>query len=77
MRVLCARLEELALEMQMRPLVWQARAGAAQVLAMLGRHGEAEAHRREARAMIDQIVGLFQDEKLRAMFVESATRRIK
>ena len=37
------RCEELAIEMLMRPLVWQARAGASQALSSLGRAAEAEA----------------------------------
>ena len=68
--------EELALEMQMRPLVWQARAGAAQALSASGRDGEADEKRRAAQAMIDEIAGLFEDEKLRAMFVEGTTQRL-
>jgi len=70
-----ARAEALALEMTMRPLVWQARAAAAGILSALGRTGEAEARRQGARGMIDEIAGLFADERLRVMFVESATRR--
>jgi tetratricopeptide (TPR) repeat protein len=68
--------EAAALEMAMRPLVWQARAGAAKVLDALGRAAEAEAQRHEARAMIDEIAALFTDENLRAAFVESATRKL-
>jgi tetratricopeptide (TPR) repeat protein len=70
-----AHAEALALEMTMRPLVWQARAGAAGVLSALGRADEAEAKRREARAMIDEIAGLFEDDTMRALFVESAVRK--
>ena len=70
------RAEELALEMQMRPLVWQARAGAALALSASGRDGEADVKRRAAQAMIDEIAGLFEDEKLRTMFVEGATKRL-
>jgi len=70
------RAEELALQMKMRPIVWQARAGAAKVLEALGRTDEANVSRLEARAMVDEIAGLFQDEHLRAMFVESASGRI-
>ena len=70
------RAEEQALRMQMRPLVWQARAGAAQVLSGAGRTSEAEAKRAEARDMVDEIAGLFKDEKLRGMFLESATSKL-
>jgi ATP/maltotriose-dependent transcriptional regulator MalT len=71
-----ARAEEQALRMQMRPLVWQARAGAAQVLSAAGQASNAEAKRREARDMIDEIAGLFKDEKLRGMFIENATGKL-
>jgi hypothetical protein len=58
--------------MTMRPLAWQARAGAARSLVALGRADEAERKQREARAMIDEIAGLFEDEAMRAMFVAQA-----
>ncbi len=70
------RAEEQALRMQMRPLVWQARAGAARVLSEAGRTSEAEAKRAEAKDMVDEIAGLFKDEKLRGMFLESATSKL-
>ena len=70
------RAEEQALRMQMRPLVWQARAGAVQVLSGAGRASEAEAKLAEARDMVDEIAGLFKDEKLRGMFLESATNKL-
>ena len=60
----------------MRPLVWQARAGAARVLSGAGRTSEAEAKRSEAKDMVDEIAGLFKDEKLRGMFLESATSKL-
>ncbi len=67
----------LALEMQMRPLAWQSRAGAASVLAALGRGDEAELRRREARALVDEIADSFDDGELRTRYVESAARQIK
>lgn len=71
-----ARAEQRASEMKMRPIVWQARAGAAKVLAAMSRTAEADAKRQAARAMIDEIAGLFQDAELRAAFVESAMKKI-
>jgi ATP/maltotriose-dependent transcriptional regulator MalT len=70
-----ARAEQLAIEMKMRPIVWQARAGAAKLLAAMGRAEEADAKRQAARAMIDEIAALFKDENLKAMFVESARNK--
>jgi len=71
-----ARAETRAAETKMRPIVWQARAGAAKVFATMGRQDEADAKRQAARAMIDEIARLFEDEKLRAAFIESAHRKV-
>jgi type 1 glutamine amidotransferase len=71
-----ARAEALAIAMQMWPLVWQARIGAAQMLSALGRVSEADTKRHAAAETIDKIVGLFEDENLRAAFVESATSKL-
>ena len=70
------RPEEQALRMQMRPLVWQSRAGAAQVLSGAGRTSKAEAKRAEAKDMVDEIARLFKDEKLRGLFLDSATSKL-
>ena len=68
--------EELAAALQMRPLVWQSRAGAAQVLSSLGRTSDADAKIEGARSMIAEIAGLFQDESFRGKFLESATDKL-
>ena len=65
-----------ALEMRMRPLVWQLRAGAEQVLATFGSADKAEAKRSQARFMIDETAGLFEDDTLRAMYVEGAASKL-
>ena len=70
------RSEEAARQMQMRPLVWQARAGAAGALYALGRPAEAEAARLEAQETIDEIAALFADDELRRLFVESAMAKL-
>lgn len=70
------RAEELALEMQMRGMVLQARGGAAKVLSTSGRTAEADTKVQGARAMIDEIAGLFQDSNLRDSFVNSANSRL-
>jgi class 3 adenylate cyclase/tetratricopeptide (TPR) repeat protein len=70
------RAEELAVAMQMRPLVWQAQAGAARVMSALGRAAEAKAKYRQVRAVIDEIAALFEDEMLQEMFVESALTKV-
>ena len=54
------------------PFIWKARAGLSQILIDLGRTAEGEAMKQEAKAMVDEMAGLFEDEKLKAMFVENA-----
>ena len=71
-----ARAEALAEEMQMRPVVWQARAGAAEVLSAIGRPEEAEAKRSDAKASIGEIAELFQDGDLGDKFLVSATAKL-
>jgi hypothetical protein len=67
--------EQCALEMRMRPVIWQARAGAAHSLAQLGRAAEAKVKQNDARMMIDEIASLFRDEKMRTLFVENAMNK--
>ncbi len=50
--------------------------GAARALASLNRPAEAEEKQNAARAMIDEIAGMFQDEKWRVPFVENARRMV-
>ena len=71
-----AQAEAGALPMTLRPVVWQARAGAAKVLRMQSRKGEAEAKRDAAHAAVDEIAALFTDDNLRSPFVASARRKI-
>ncbi|MDQ3928532.1 MAG: hypothetical protein M3328_05225, partial [Chloroflexota bacterium] len=71
------RAEELALDMKMRPTVWQARAGAARVLSMLGHESEAAEKRRQAAEMIEEIGSLFQSQEYRTLFLESAHRKLR
>jgi len=68
--------ETLAQQMQMRPLVLQARLGAAQVLAAMGQAENQEVKLGEARDMIEEIGGLFQDEDMRRLYVENATSKL-
>jgi NAD(P)-dependent dehydrogenase (short-subunit alcohol dehydrogenase family) len=71
------RSSKAALNMMMRPLVLQSRLGAAGVLSSLGREAEAEAKRREAQDMVDEIADLFKDDNLRAQFIENAASKFE
>jgi class 3 adenylate cyclase/tetratricopeptide (TPR) repeat protein len=71
------RAEEMAMDMKQRPTVWQARAGAARVLSGLGRDSEAAEKRQQAADMIDEIAALFQNEEYRALFLESAHKKLQ
>ncbi|HYN87733.1 MAG TPA: AAA family ATPase, partial [Ardenticatenaceae bacterium] len=70
------RAEELALEMGLRPLLWRARARAAELLAGLGDSSEAEAKQQQAEATIAEVAALIEDEGLRAQFVENARKQV-
>jgi predicted ATPase len=67
--------EALAQKMNMRPLVWKARAAAGQVLSDTGRSGEADLKRRQAQVVIEEIGTLIEDESLRSKFLESAYQK--
>jgi tetratricopeptide (TPR) repeat protein len=60
--------EALALEMGLRPLVLQARQGAAEVLQATGLTREAAEQQRAAQDMRDELAALFTDEHLRALY---------
>ena len=68
--------EELASQMTMRPWTWKAQAGAAQVLAGMGRQGESDAKRSGAMATLNEMAGLFEDQEMRSMFLEDATKTL-
>ena len=62
--------------MTMRPLTWQAQAGAAQVLASLDRQQEADGKRSKALATLHEIAGLLEDQELRSMYLEDALKKL-
>ena len=70
------RAESLALEMGMRGFAWQASAGAAGVLTASGQSEAGAAKKAKAVAMVNEIAGLFQDETLRAMYLENTLAKI-
>jgi class 3 adenylate cyclase len=70
------RAERMALEMEMRPIMWQSRAKAARALAALGQMAEAEGKRAAAQMIVDEIGGLFSDADLREKFLDQAGRAI-
>ncbi len=69
--------ESSALTMTMRPIVLQARMGAAQTLAQLGRDDDAERKRADATATMDEIASFFADAWLRSAFVAHANTMLK
>jgi class 3 adenylate cyclase/tetratricopeptide (TPR) repeat protein len=66
--------ETLAMDMQMRPLVWHSNAGASQVLTKMNRKDEAKEFNNRARAMIHEIGELFEDEELRRLYIDNTTQ---
>lgn len=60
----------------MRPVIWMARAAMAQALAAGGRSEQAQAKRVAAKAMVQEIAGLFEDRDLRQAFLSNALAKI-
>ena len=69
--------EQLALGMQMRPMVLQLRLGAAQVLEGSARGSEAAAKRASARGMIEEIGSLFESQEMRKSYLENASKKLQ
>ena len=69
--------ETAALEMGMRPIIWQARAATADLLQAKGDNAGAAEKRIEAQAMVEEIAGLFTDQALREAYLQSARRKLK
>jgi tetratricopeptide (TPR) repeat protein len=70
------RAEEEAMGLNMRPYVWQSRVAAAESLESAGRTEEAQVKRDGARAMIEEISDLIEDEELRSTYLKSALDKV-
>lgn len=70
------RAETQAMEMQMRPATWQARAGAALILSAQGKTAQAEEKQMTARAMIQEIAEQITDQRLCDLFTASAISKL-
>jgi class 3 adenylate cyclase/tetratricopeptide (TPR) repeat protein len=68
--------EQQALEMNMRPLVFQARTGVAKVHASVGKTEEAKQKINSAREVMEEIAVLFTTEELREKYILSATEKL-
>jgi tetratricopeptide (TPR) repeat protein len=67
-----SRAELTALEMDLRPVVWQAQANAAKALEISNQNGLAQGKRNRALDVIDEIKNLFEDQELRNIFATNA-----
>ncbi len=67
---------ELAQEIGLPPLVWQALAGEAQVLNDAGRIQNATARQEAAQSVVDEIAASFTDEELRRLYLENAALKV-
>jgi tetratricopeptide (TPR) repeat protein len=65
--------EALAIKLGLRPLVWQARAGASLSLTEMGQEKEAQGKQYLALEMIQEIGDLFEDEALKTKYLEGTT----
>jgi len=68
--------ESAALKLGMRPAVWESRLAAAELLEQAGQEEEAQRKRAEARATIEEIAVLLQDETLREAYVGHTLEKI-
>jgi class 3 adenylate cyclase/tetratricopeptide (TPR) repeat protein len=71
------RAEELGSRMTVRPLIWQAQAGAAKALAALGQESEAALKKQQALATIDEIAARFQDYALRDIYLQTTAKKLQ
>ena len=71
------RTENLAAEMQMRPLVWQSFTGQSRALSAMNQEGAAREKYDAAQEMIKEIGGLFEDQALREKFIQNATQKLE
>jgi hypothetical protein len=69
--------EALGLEMKMRPVIWQARLEASNVLARQGRIEEATENRRAAQLMIDEIAERIQDREERFKYLRNVRKQLE
>jgi predicted ATPase/class 3 adenylate cyclase len=70
------RAEEEALDFNMRPIIWQARAAAAHALERAGQREKAAEKRAAAEATAREIAILFEDEELRAAYLQNVLSKI-
>jgi class 3 adenylate cyclase/tetratricopeptide (TPR) repeat protein len=70
------RAEAEAASLEMRPILWQARQEMARAWEMLGKADQAGAKRDEARAVVKEIAGLFEDPTLRPAYLENAGAKL-
>ena len=71
-----AAAEAAALEMGMRPIIWQTRAAAAELLQANGDEAGAAAQWAAAQEMVDEIAGLMMDEQLRESYLRSMRSKV-
>ena len=71
------RAEEEARSLGMRPYVWQAQVAAAEALEAAGLVEQAESRRAQAKAMAEEIAGLFEDQELREAYRRNVLAKIR
>jgi predicted ATPase/class 3 adenylate cyclase len=70
------RAEVLALEMGLRPMVWKARVGQADVLSAQGEEARAEEKRAEAKAAADEMALFFKDPEMHRFFLQNVGEQL-
>jgi class 3 adenylate cyclase/tetratricopeptide (TPR) repeat protein len=70
------RAEAEARALEMRPILWQASLEIAKALDRLEKADQAEAKRDEAREVVEEIAGLFEDQELRQAYLENSGAKL-
>lgn len=71
-----AEAEARALDLNMRPYLWQSRLAAAEALQSAGRENEVGEKRDSAKAVVEEIAGLFEDQELRSTYLQGALEKV-
>jgi hypothetical protein len=71
------RAEKEALALGMRPIVWQARLARSSALAAVEQMDRARQERAAARAIVQEIAGLFKEETLREAYLQSTLPKME
>jgi ATP/maltotriose-dependent transcriptional regulator MalT len=68
--------EREALDLGMQPIAWQARLSASEALASAGNMAQSQQKRAAARAIVEEIAGMFNNETLREAYIQNMLGKV-